>query len=70
MINIQAKNRLLNLYNEGSSSYEKVNREEYRQLFYAIRPYITSNNKEWNMAVGEFLYNGALSFNRFTPQLY
>ena len=65
MINIQAKNRILNLYKEGSSSYEKVKREEYRQLFYAIRPYITSNNKEWNMAVGEFLYNGALSFNRF-----
>ena len=65
MINIQAKNRILNLYKEGSSSYEKVKREEYRQLFYAIRPYITSNNKEWNMAVGEFLCNGALAFNRF-----
>ncbi len=65
MINIQAKNRILNLYKEGSSSYEKVKREEYRQLFYAIRPYITSNNKEWNMAVGEFLCNGVLAFNRF-----
>lgn len=65
MINIQAKNRILNLYKEGSSSYEKVKKEEYRQLFYAIRPYITSTNKEWNMAVGEFLCKGAMAFNRF-----
>ena len=65
MINIQAKNRILNLYKEGSSSYEKVKREEYRQLFYAIRPYMTSTNKEWNMAVGEFLCKGAMAFNRF-----
>ena len=65
MINLQAKNRILNLYKEGASSYKKVNKEEYKQLFYAILPYVNSNNKEWNVAVGEFLCHGTMAYDRF-----
>lgn len=65
MINLQAKNRVLALYREGSSAYEKVTPEEYKQLFYAIRSHIISDKKEWVDAVGNFLLYGTCAFDRF-----
>ena len=65
MINVQVKNRILTLYKAGTESYKKVSIEEYKQLFYAIRPYLVSSNKEWNHAVGEFILHGVFAFDRF-----
>lgn len=65
MINIQAKNRLLSLYQEGDSSYEKVSIVEYKQLYYAVRAYIISGNQEWINAVGRFLVHGTCAYDRF-----
>lgn len=65
MINIQVKNRILTLYKTGAESYKKVSKDEYKQLFYALRPYLVSDNKEWNLAVGEFILHGAFVFDRF-----
>ena len=65
MINIKAKNRILTLYKEGSDSYNKLKKEECKQLLYAIRPYIISDNMEWSNAVGQFLCYGTWAFARF-----
>ena len=65
MINLQAKNRILNLYRERPDSYEKVEKDEYKKLFYAIRSHISSDKKEWIKALGEFLCYGACAFDRF-----
>ena len=65
MINIKARNRILTLYKEGSDSYEKLKKEECKQLLYAIRSYIISDNKEWSNAVGQFLCYGTWTFARF-----
>lgn len=65
MINLRSKNRILALYRGKPESYDKVTKEEYKQLFYAVRLHIDSGNEEWNNAISLFLLNGARIFDRF-----
>lgn len=66
MINLRAKNRILTLYRGKPESYDKVTKDEYKQLFYAVRFHIESGNEEWANAVSLFLLNGARIFDRFS----
>lgn len=66
MISLRAKNRILALYKESPESYDKVTREEYKKLFYAVRTHVNSGNEEWTNAVYLFLLNGARIFDRFS----
>ncbi len=65
MINIQAKNKILTLYKGGLEAYKTVKQDEYKNLFYAVKSYMFSGNKDWVSAVGEFLCHGAMAFDRF-----
>lgn len=62
---IQAKNKILSLYKGGSSAYEKVSQEGYKQMYYAVMPHLHSGGQGWQMALGEFLVHGAFSYDRF-----
>jgi hypothetical protein len=65
MDSIQAKNKIIELWKDGNSAYEKVNQEEYKQLYYAVLPNLNRGSREWQMALGKFLIYGAFSFDRF-----
>lgn len=65
MINLQTKNRILSLYKGRPHSYDKVTKEEYRKLLYAVRPYLTLDKGEWIDSVSLFLLRGASAFDRF-----
>ena len=62
---VQAKNKIIALWKEGGLAYEKVKQEGYKQLYYAILAHINEGDREWQKAVGEFLYYGAFSYDRF-----
>ena len=62
---ILAKNKILSLWKEGGLAYEKINQEEYKQIYYAVLSHLKGGNNEWNQAVGEFLKHGAMSYDRF-----
>lgn len=65
MNEIQAKNRILSLYNDGGISYKNVSLDEYKQLFYAIYQLRVSGNRGIVPALGEFYVHGTMAFNRF-----
>ena len=69
MINIQTKNRILALYKEGNSAYERLKQDEYQQLYFAVRPYISLKEIGWQNAVSRFLLYGAKAFDRFMGPL-
>ena len=62
---IQAKSKILTLYQEGATAYEKVRKEEYKQMYYAVLSHLDTGNMEWQNAVGNFLLHGALRYERF-----
>lgn len=62
---IQARNKIISLWRSGGLAYEKVNREEYKQMYYAVRSHLKGGSRNWQMALGNFLINGALSYDRF-----
>lgn len=61
----QAKNKILSLYKEGGIAYEKVRKDEYKQMFYAVLSHLDKGNAEWRNAVGSFMVHGALRYDRF-----
>lgn len=65
MQNIQTKNRILTLFEGGNPAYERVSKEEYRQLYFAVRSEIGKGDDKLNTAVGEFLLHGAMAFDRY-----
>lgn len=65
MNDIQARNRILAIYREKGNAYDKVKKDEYKQLYYAILKHIKTANKELKLAIGEFLCQGAFTFDRF-----
>lgn len=66
---IQAKSKILALYRKGGIAYERVRKEEYKQMFYAVFSHIDKGNAEWRMAVANFLLHGAMIYDRFvTPR--
>lgn len=62
---ILAKNKILSLYKEGGIAYEKVRKEEYKQMYYAVLSHLDKGNAEWRDAVGSFLLHGALRYDRY-----
>ena len=62
---IQAKSKILTLYREGSIAYEKVRKEEYKQMYYAVLSHLDTGNAEWRIAVANFLLHGAMRYDRF-----
>jgi hypothetical protein len=62
---IQAKNKILSLYKEGGIAYEKVRKEEYKQMYYAVLSHLNKGNDDWRNAVGSFLLHGALRYDRY-----
>ena len=62
---IQAKSMILSLWKKGDSAYEKLKKEEFKQLYYAIFSHPYSGNDEWKNAMGQFLFKGAIAFDRF-----
>ena len=62
---ILAKNKILALYKEGGIAYEKVRKEEYKQMYYAVLSHLDKGNAEWRTAVGGFLVHGALRYDRY-----
>ena len=48
---IQAKSKILTLYQEGATAYEKVRKEEYKQMYYAVLSHLDTGNAEWRIAV-------------------
>lgn len=65
MQNLQTKNRILTLFEGGNQAYERVSKEEYRQLYFSVRSEIGKDGKKLNLAIGEFLLHGAMKYNRF-----
>ncbi len=65
MIDITAKNRILTLWKEGGYAYEKVKKEEYKQMYYAVLQQMDKGNAEWRNAVRSFLFHGAYVYDRF-----
>lgn len=65
MQNLKVKNRILSLYEHGFQAYNGVSKDEYRQLYFALRSEIGRIDKNLNVAVGEFLLHGAMAFDRF-----
>lgn len=61
----QAKNKILSLYKEGGIAYEKVRKDEYKQMFYTVLSHLDKGNAEWRNAVGSFMVHGALRYDRF-----
>ncbi len=47
MVDITAKNRILTLWKEGGHAYERVKKEEYKQMYYAVLPQMDKGNTEW-----------------------
>ena len=64
----QARNRIIALMKEGDKSYGKVTMNEYKQLYYSVLSHLNNGNDEWRTALGLFLINGALTFDRFVGQ--
>lgn len=62
---IQAKSRILTLFRERGTAYERVRKEEYKQMFYAVLSHLDKGNAEWRNAVGSFMVHGALRYDRF-----
>lgn len=65
MQNLQTKNRILTLFEGGNQAYERVSKEEYRQLYFSVQSEIGKDGKKLNLAIGEFLLHGAMKYNRF-----
>lgn len=64
---ILAKSKILALYREGGIAYEKVGKEEYKQMYYAVLTHLDKGNAEWRTAVANFLLHGAMIYDRFLP---
>ena len=64
MQNLQTKNRILTLFEGGNQAYERVSKEEYRQLYFSVRSEIGKDGKKLNLAIGEFLLHGAMKYNK------
>ena len=62
---IQAKNQILSLWREGDTAYEKIKKEDYKQMYFAVFSQRYSGNDEWKNAIGKFLIRGAIAFDRF-----
>lgn len=62
---IQAKNKIIAIWKDGDSAYMKVNQEEYKQMYYAVRSHLKGGNRDWQIALGCFLFHGAISYDRF-----
>lgn len=62
---IQAKNQILSLWRHGDSAYEKIKKEDYKQMYFAVFSQRYSGNDEWKNAIGKFLIRGAIAFDRF-----
>lgn len=67
MNNIKAKHRILELYSQHSrESYEQLSKEDFKEIFYAIRKEIPYKKKDLNIAIKPFIFYGALKFDKFS----
>lgn len=63
---IEAKQKLLILSEHNTrEEYEKISKEEYRAIFFAINKSLPFKDKSQNIAAKKFLYYGTLLFNKF-----
>lgn len=62
---IQAKNKIIAIWQDGDLTYKKINQEEYKKLYYAVRSHLKGGSRDWRMALGNFLLHGAISYDRF-----
>ena len=60
-----ARRRLLELFQQEDPAYAKLTKEEYKELYYAIKPHIPIKDARLNVATQRFLYYGAQKFDKF-----